>query len=330
MKNILCLLFILGINGGVFAQRKEVVTLLSPTEIAFSYRLPNANIGFTFVDVMLELDALQKKYPKLTRNDSLVFRTAYQYLTKNFRCDIRYNNPSEEPGELAFEYLFNVHVVAKLLAEGKAKVHNLAGEEVEQILQQKLKKAGHAYDSYKFSFIKGELFFSGDIYALESGDKNNTAPDLTPLAVQEKSQRVVESQAGGDTQVSIGEVIYDDAQVIERMAESSPEDPDKIYLSVEISPEPPGGYAQYELYLLENQRYPEQAKQMGIEGKVFVEFVVNTDGTLQDFGFVKGINNKLDKEAMRLIKEGGTWTPGKNNGRNVRAWFVMPVTFKLK
>jgi protein TonB len=68
---------------------------------------------------------------------------------------------------------------------------------------------------------------------------------------------------------------------------------------------------------------------MGIEGKVFVKFIVDKEGGISSMEIMKGINADLDKEAMRVIKLMPPWKPGKQNGRAVKSQFVLPVYFKL-
>ncbi|MGB3618259.1 MAG: energy transducer TonB, partial [Catalinimonas sp.] len=74
---------------------------------------------------------------------------------------------------------------------------------------------------------------------------------------------------------------------------------------------------------------PEQARRMGVEGRVFVQFVVERDGTLTDVQAVKGIGAGCDEEAIRAVKESPKWKPGKQRGRPVRVRMVMPIVFKM-
>ena len=76
-------------------------------------------------------------------------------------------------------------------------------------------------------------------------------------------------------------------------------------------------------------RYPEGARKMGIEGKVFVEFTVNKDGSLTDIHVIKGISEECNSEAVRAISLSEKWNPGKHEGKIVRQKLVLPITFKL-
>jgi protein TonB len=104
---------------------------------------------------------------------------------------------------------------------------------------------------------------------------------------------------------------------------------DEIYNVVDESAQPVGGFTAFYEHLSKIMVYPEQARKTGIEGKVFVEFVVQKDGRLTDFKVLKGIGAGCDAEALKVIAQVGNWTPGKMNGIPVAQKLVMPVTFKL-
>jgi protein TonB len=83
-------------------------------------------------------------------------------------------------------------------------------------------------------------------------------------------------------------------------------------------------------YVSKNIEYPKQARRMGIEGKVFVQFVVDKDGSLSDVKVIKGIGAGCDEEAIRVLKESPKWTPGKQRGRPVRVRMSLPIFFKIQ
>ena len=103
----------------------------------------------------------------------------------------------------------------------------------------------------------------------------------------------------------------------------------EVFSIVEETATPIGGYPVLYEYIGKNLKYPQQARTMGIEGKVFIEFVVNVDGTLSDFVAVKGIGAGCDQEAMNVLKNSPLWNPGKQNGKTVRQRMVIPIAFKL-
>lgn len=89
-----------------------------------------------------------------------------------------------------------------------------------------------------------------------------------------------------------------------------------------------GDKALYE-YLSNNIKYPKREKQIGIEGKVYVEFVVGKKGEITDVKIKRGVSEALDAEAIRVIKSMPNWLPGKQNGRAVKVIYVMPISFKI-
>lgn len=100
--------------------------------------------------------------------------------------------------------------------------------------------------------------------------------------------------------------------------------------SVQEQPEFPGGMAQMNVYLQKVINYPEMEKEAGIQGKVYVEFAVDKDGSIEDVSLKRGVNANLDKEAMRAVRSMPKWTPGKMNGKAVKVRFTIPVAFKLQ
>lgn len=104
----------------------------------------------------------------------------------------------------------------------------------------------------------------------------------------------------------------------------------KVYSIVEKNPQPEPGFKRYNQLIREKLRYPETALEKGIEGKVFVQFVVNKDGTVDGVKVLKSLHPDCDKEAVRLIKEGPLWKPGYQNGAPVYVRMTLPVSFSVK
>jgi protein TonB len=102
-----------------------------------------------------------------------------------------------------------------------------------------------------------------------------------------------------------------------------------IFTVVESMPGFPGGDAARIKYLNENINYPQMARESGIQGRVFVTFVVERDGSVTDVRVLRGIGGGCDEEAIRVIKNMPKWNPGKQRGKSVRVQFNMPILFKL-
>ncbi len=105
-----------------------------------------------------------------------------------------------------------------------------------------------------------------------------------------------------------------------------PEVIEELHYYVEEMPEFKGNVFEF---LSENLKYPTIAQEIGLQGKVTCQFVVNKDGSITDVVVVKGVDPSLDKEAIRVIKSMPNWKPGRLNGKPVRVRFTLPVRFKL-
>ena len=103
----------------------------------------------------------------------------------------------------------------------------------------------------------------------------------------------------------------------------------QVFDVVEQMPEYPGGPGALIEYLSQNVKYPEDAKQQKIEGRVLATFVVETDGSVSNVEVVKPAFPSLDAEAVRLLSAMPKWIPGKQNGKVVRVKFTVPISFNL-
>lgn len=121
--------------------------------------------------------------------------------------------------------------------------------------------------------------------------------------------------------------ILDTVQI--KVPEKGPKFTDEFTV-VEEMPEFPGGLEGLYKYLNKNTKYPTQSKNMGKEGKVYVSFVIEKDGSLSNIEIVKGVEKNLDKEAIRVIQNMPNWKPGKQRNQLVRVRLVQPISFELK
>jgi len=121
---------------------------------------------------------------------------------------------------------------------------------------------------------------------------------------------------------TIVEELVFDMPVEEEVAED-------IFTIVEDQPAPIGGMRAFYEFVANNLRYPEEARNAGIEGKVFIEFVISKDGSVTNVKCIKGIGQGCDNEAIRVISISPVWKPGKHEGKNVNVRMILPITFKL-
>ncbi len=126
-----------------------------------------------------------------------------------------------------------------------------------------------------------------------------------------------------DTKVAPAPVIVQQAPVEEEEAQL-------VFTIVEDQPAPIGGMDAFYKYVADNLKYPSMARRNNIEGRVFIRFVVEKDGSLSDVSVLKGIGGGCDEEAVRVVKEAPKWKPGKQRGRPVRVQMILPIVFKLE
>ena len=148
-----------------------------------------------------------------------------------------------------------------------------------------------------------------------------------PEIIEVPDEEEIEEEIEVDLDVEITE----DEAIEEIILEEAPEeeDVDQIFNIVEQQAEFKGGMKKFYEYVFKKMKYPPQARRMGIEGKVYVQFVVERDGSITDVQAIRGIGAGCDEEAMKCIKESPKWNPGKQRGRAVRVRMVIPITFML-
>lgn len=131
-----------------------------------------------------------------------------------------------------------------------------------------------------------------------------------------------------DVEMTEGQIIQE--VVFAPPAEIEEEKAEEIFAVVETWPEPVGGMLAFYKYIAENLSYPPSAARIGIQGMVFVRFVVEKDGKITDVTVVKGIGAGCDEEAVRVIESAPAWNPGKQRGRAVRVYMTVPIRFILQ
>ena len=150
------------------------------------------------------------------------------------------------------------------------------------------------------------------IDALRKLDTNET-----PLRVQIKSPSSAEANTHEVQAVGFGH------------KSETQEEQGEIYQVVEEQPEFPGGMDELMKFMQKNIKYPKEAQDRGLQGRVIVQFVINTDGSICEEEVVKSVDPQLDAEAIRLLRSMPNWEPGKQRGKAVRVRFTLPVTFRL-
>ena len=102
-----------------------------------------------------------------------------------------------------------------------------------------------------------------------------------------------------------------------------------VYTTVEKQPEFTGGLNAFLQFIKKNLHYPSEFRKTGGEGTVYVEFLVNKDGSISDVHTLRGVHPEVDAEAERVIRLMPPWIPGSHNGKAVKVRFIMPIKFKV-
>lgn len=149
-----------------------------------------------------------------------------------------------------------------------------------------------------------------------------------PQIIEVPDEKKIEEEI----EINMDTEVQEDTKVEEiqiQPVEEEKEDLNQIFLVVEETAAPQGGMPAFYEYVSKKMKYPAQARRMGIEGKVFVEFVIERDGSITDVKAIKGIGGGCDEEAVRVVESAPKWKPGKQRGKPVRQRMVLPISFKL-
>jgi protein TonB len=103
--------------------------------------------------------------------------------------------------------------------------------------------------------------------------------------------------------------------------------PDSVFINPEVRPQFMGGDKAFMAYLSKNIRYPQQAMQRHVSGRVYVNFILSAQGRVQDAHVISGPGSGLNDEALRLIWLMPPWEPGRSNGQPVRVACTVPIAF---
>ena len=140
-----------------------------------------------------------------------------------------------------------------------------------------------------------------------------------------------EEEIKEDIKVNLDVEVTDQTKIEEIVVQAAEpeEETDQVFNIVEESASPKGGMAAFYKFVGDKIKYPPQARRMGIEGRVFVEFVILKDGTLSEVRAIKGIGAGCDEEAVRIVQSSPAWNPGKQRGKPVKQRYTLPIIFKL-
>lgn len=105
---------------------------------------------------------------------------------------------------------------------------------------------------------------------------------------------------------------------------------EKVFTEVETLAEFEGGMEAFYQFIASQMKYPTLARKLGIQGKLYTQFVVEKDGSISQVTLLNGLGGDCDEEAIRVISQSPQWTPAQHDGQAVRNKLVIPLIFKLK
>jgi protein TonB len=153
---------------------------------------------------------------------------------------------------------------------------------------------------------------------------------VPPVVVDSiKPEDVQQIMTADDAQVEVkDQEVVEVAVVKEEVQEAEPEE--IPFVVVEEMPLYPGGDAELLKYIAEHTTYPDIAKENNIQGRVIVRFCVTAKGGVSQVSILKGVDPELDAEAIRVVNTLPAFKPGKQGGKPVPVWYMVPITFTLK
>ena len=165
--------------------------------------------------------------------------------------------------------------------------------------------------------------------AAEDLEEGENPPSRAPVVGFVAKEQDAGRLAKGRNETAGSAYTIDNRDMAALMQKEDSNETSEVFNVVEKMPEFPGGQDSLQSYLARNLHYPKQALAKGIQGRVFVTFIVEKDGSISEVRLLQGIGSGCDEEALRVIDMMPRWIPGQHRGKPVRARFVLPVKFTL-
>lgn len=191
--------------------------------------------------------------------------------------------------------------------------------------------------SFEWKVFEGELAQLGELVLDEEED------ELIPITQQELPPppppppittiiEIVEDDEEIEEELEIEDTDSDEDDIVEiiEVEEEAEAVEEEIFTIVETQPSFPGGTAAMYKYLGNSTKYPPMARDNNIQGRVYVSFVVEKNGSITDVKVLRGIGGGCDEEALRVVKAMPKWSAGKQRGKAVRVRFNLPIVFTLQ
>lgn len=183
-----------------------------------------------------------------------------------------------------------------------------------------------------FSLQEEDIEVEEEIIPITRQEEVKPPPPPPPPAVAD-ILNIVEDDVELDEELEImdTEMSQDDIVDFSNMVfEEETRDEGEIFMIVEEMPEFPGGTEALQRYLSQSVRYPVIAQENGIQGRVYIQFVINQNGEVTNATILRGVDPSLDREALRVVEAMPKWKPGKQRNRPVRVSYTVPINFVLQ
>jgi periplasmic protein TonB len=162
----------------------------------------------------------------------------------------------------------------------------------------------------------------------EAVQQNRYVPPVVVDSVKPEDVKQLMTADQAQVEVKNAEVVEEVQEVKEEVKQEEPEV--EPFIVVEEPPMFPGGEAALQKYIAEHIQYPEVAKENNVQGKVIVRFCVTSKGGVDKVSILKSVDPELDKEAIRVVQTLPPFKPGKQGGKPVPVWYMVPINFTLK
>lgn len=159
-------------------------------------------------------------------------------------------------------------------------------------------------------------------------------PEIKPPPPQQVVEvlNIVDDETDIDDELEVEDAEADENTQVEivEIEEDEEDEEATIFFIVEKMPEFPGGELGLRKYIATHVKYPNIARENGIEGKVYIRFCVTSKGTVEKVSIIRGVDQILDKEARRVVRALPKWKPGEQRGKKVSVWYTVPINFQLQ
>jgi TonB family protein len=212
--------------------------------------------------------------------------------------------------------------------EGEYFTYNDSNKVVKLELYSQGKKQGDQY-SFKedgsisaWSYYKDDQVYYHSLYYDSGAIEDSISYDYSQEKV--RMQRLCYHRNGQPERIEL----LEDDELIESTCYNDKGE-EKAYVPYEEMPEFPGGVEGLQKYLAKALRYPNAAQKRGIQGRVYVQFVVDVNGRVENVKILRSVHPDLDEESLRVVNKMPDWKPGKRKGISVRVSYTVPLAFKL-